>query len=160
MKKLLSIVAILFATSLAMAGNDPAENNVLVLTGQILWKEKATIMLFEYDAQSDEWFKLEHLSKARQYEFVMNPTSAYQVWFQSEKYTKILYISPGDPGMWIAQMNIDFSKEWQLYGHLYQTCDSGGFTYSTDYLTVNSINNLPAMNCVLPELETTSVSTN
>jgi hypothetical protein len=132
--------------------NPPASpfsmENMLILEGVSLTKEKMNVRLFQYDTVNCNWIQIEsHLNKKR-YELLLNPTESYQVWFQgSGGYLKILYVDPGQSGRWIANMNINFDQTSLAFAHLYQTCDDDEVSYTSDFIHKNQTDALPAMNC-------------
>ena len=121
-------------------------DNMFILHGIIHNNDKADIMVFEYDDVSGEWFKSESLPKSKEYQLMLNPQRAYQVWFSNAKgYTKVLYIDPGDYGNWTSRLNIDFKTDGAFI-HLYQICNPNGTYYWYDFLSEQQCSSLPATN--------------
>ena len=154
MKKLMILFAAIFSLLFSVsAETNPLTSpfsmeNVLILEGVSLTKEKMNVRLFQYDTVNCNWVQLEaHIGKKR-YELFLNPTESYQVWFQKEGgYLKILYVDPGESGRWIANMNINFEQTTLAFAHLYQTCDGDEVSYTSDFIDKQQANTLPAMNC-------------
>lgn len=148
-KNLLFILAL--CLSFTSVGNTPPElsnTNFLILEGVILNKEKATIMVFQYDTTGCQWVRLENHINKKRFELYLDPTKSYQIWFQQESgYNKILYVDPGDGGQWVANMNIDFSKINQCFAHLYQVCNEDDTSYLVEFIYKSQTDHIPANNC-------------
>lgn len=152
MKKILFLFVLALLPTLASAANDPAPDaSYLILHGESIHKEKFSVMVFEYDTTSCAWIKTEIQENRKRYELLLNPLKAYQVWFQNDSgYTKIVYIDPGDAGMWTTNMNVHFDQESIAFIHMYQICsDQGLGKYHAEFIhsKKQAEAELPATNC-------------
>ena len=149
----IAILSFAFASSATVTddllSSPPAisQTNMLILHGVIHNNQKATILVFEYDEEANEWFKSQEMKDTKDYQVMLNPTTAYQIWYMSpEGGTKIMYIDKGDEGRWEATVNIDFSLRTRLFSHMYQFCNHEGSIYVSDFLPESQCSILPANN--------------
>ena len=133
MKKLFkinSILVLVFAmtTLSSLAGGEnpvvmpaPQEGNQLLIEGKILGDYKADITVFYFDVESCTWIKYEKHTNVKKYNLMLNPETSYQLWYKtSNGLMKVLYVNGGMPGVWEAEINIDFERSEQLFANLFQ----------------------------------------
>jgi hypothetical protein len=152
MKKILILfVLALLSTVVSATPNPTPENNYLILKGFLPLKEKTTVLVFEHDTTTCSWNRIEQQTTKKSYELLLNPQKAYQIWFQAPGgYLRIVYIDPGDAGMWHAHLSINFNPESLAFIHLYQTCSEQELgVYYAEFITsrAQAEDVLPAMNC-------------
>lgn len=152
MKKILFLFVLALLPTVAGATTNPTpEGNYLILHGDISINDKTTIMVFQYDTASCEWQRTEQQTIRKSYELLLDPMTAYQIWFQSPNgYSRIVYIDPGDPGIWNARLSINFDPESLAFIHMYQTCSEQNLgKYHAEYMhsKKQAEAELPANNC-------------
>lgn len=149
MKNLFLFISILFCSVTNAA--EPPVKSILMLQGEVI-DTKATVIVFQYDKINCHWQRIEEEKNVDYYNIVLDPEEAYQIWFSSNNgFTKILYVDPGDKGLWNIKMNIDFSITNQWYAYLKQVCEQD-ISYSISFLKEHQLSLIPANNYCYPNL--------
>lgn len=151
MKKILLILVAMLCFNVSATNNPTPESNYLTLSGDISITEKTQVSVFIYDTTECRWTMIEQQVVKRNYELLLSPTESYQIWFQSSNgYSRIVYVDPGDPGIWQARLSINFDPKSLAFIHMYQTCSEQGLgRYYAEYMhsKTQAEAELPATNC-------------
>ena len=152
MKKILFLFVLALLPTVAGATPNPTpETSYFTLYGDLISSEKTTIMVFQYDTTVCNWEMIEEIRTKKNYQLLLDPLQAYQIWFQSPNgYTRIIYVDPGDAGIWQKNFSMGFSEKSLAFIHMYQTCNEQGLAkYDIEYLNSKhqAETELPATNC-------------
>jgi hypothetical protein len=123
---------------------------MLIVQGQLLTDQNTHILIYEFNTKTNKWVEIESSVEQKEFMLILDPEESYQVWFsQSNGYTKILYVDPGEAGLWTVNLNLNFADTSKLFSHMYQMCsDEGPINYTNDIIKKKATENIPATTCV------------
>jgi outer membrane lipoprotein-sorting protein len=113
MKKLLGVLMLI---AVVFSSSAQESTNYLKLKGKILNEHKASVQVFEYNIDTEQWAEIINKDNRSSYSMRLSTKKNYKIYFQSDKgYSKVMEIISGSPGMWIERIDIDFNRTDSTY---------------------------------------------
>jgi outer membrane lipoprotein-sorting protein len=123
---IVSVLAVLVSILLGCAYGQTAPDNYLKMKGNVLNGKTADISVFQEDGL--EWTQVRTMKSRKSYLIKLDPEQNYYVIFESpDGLRKVMYVDGGSTGMWVMQLDIDFSKTSIKYARMYQEKEDYSF---------------------------------
>ena len=113
LKSFMLLFSIALILGAVLVGSCTAQEpmNYLKLKGKVVSDNTTDIHVYSFNEVSSEWEKIESKYQKKKYSLRLSTSLEYQVHFMADNgSSKTMYIQPGEEGMWITYLDVDFNK--------------------------------------------------